>query len=94
MPTYEYICGKCGCEFEKFESINAKPVTVCPKCKGRAKRSISIGAGVIFKGSGFHSTDYRKHEKAKSEEGTKPSDSKKPDCSSCKAENTCPNAGS
>jgi putative FmdB family regulatory protein len=67
MPTYEYVCEKCGHTFDKFQSISAKPLSVCPQelCretpwgKGRVKRAISGGAGLIFKGSGFYITDYR-----------------------------------
>jgi putative FmdB family regulatory protein len=67
MPTYEYICAKCGHQFEQFQSISAKPLEICPEpvCaqkrwgKGRVKRAISGGAGLIFKGSGFYITDYR-----------------------------------
>lgn len=67
MPTYEYICQKCGHQFEQFQSIAAAPLTLCPKerCsqkpwgKGKVKRAISGGAGLIFKGSGFYITDYR-----------------------------------
>ena len=67
MPTYEYFCEKCRREFEVFQSISAKPLKVCPKdlCggkkwgRGRVKRKISAGAGLLFKGSGFYTTDYR-----------------------------------
>lgn len=67
MPTYEYFCEKCGHQFEQFQSISAKPLEICPEqlCaqkrwgKGRVKRAISGGAGIIFKGSGFYTTDYR-----------------------------------
>ena len=67
MPTYEYVCEKCGHQFEKFQLMAAKPLTTCPKelCaqkrwgKGRVKKQISAGAGLIFKGSGFYITDYR-----------------------------------
>ena len=67
MPTYEYLCQKCGCEFETFQSISARPLQVCPEglCprkkwgRGRVKRKISAGAGLLFKGSGFYITDYR-----------------------------------
>ena len=65
MPTYEYLCEKCGREFEVFQSISAKPLRTCPKdlCgrkeRGRVKRKISAGAGLLFKGSGFYTTDYR-----------------------------------
>ena len=67
MPTYEYACAKCGHEFEFFQSMKDKPLTVCPKekCKlkkwgkGRVKKLMSTGAGLLFKGSGFYITDYR-----------------------------------
>ncbi len=60
MPTYEYICSACGHEFEKFQSMSAAPIKACPVCgKKKAQRKISVGAGFIFKGSGFYETDYR-----------------------------------
>ena len=67
MPTYEYVCEKCGHQFEKVQPISAKSLTICPKelCpqkswgKGKIKRAISAGGGLIFKGSGFYITDYR-----------------------------------
>ncbi len=67
MPTYEYVCEKCGHQFEKLQSIKAKPLTVCPEdlCarkrwgKGKVKRLLSTGGGLLFKGSGFYTTDYR-----------------------------------
>jgi putative FmdB family regulatory protein len=70
MPTYEYVCHKCNHQFELFQSINENALTVCPKehCavqpwgKGKVKRLIGAGAGVIFKGSGFYITDYRSKE--------------------------------
>ena len=67
MPTYEYICSKCGHAFEKVQSIKANALTVCPRdaCprkpwgKGKVLRRIGLGGGLIFKGSGFYTTDYR-----------------------------------
>src|SRR5438477_8006257 len=67
MPTYEYVCEKCGQQFEKVQPISAKPLQICPEdaCgqkrwgKGKVKRAISTGGGLIFKGSGFYTTDYR-----------------------------------
>ena len=67
MPTYEYICSKCKRTFETVQSIKARPLTACPKelCpkkpwgKGKVKRAIGTGGGLIFKGSGFYTTDYR-----------------------------------
>ena len=83
MPTYDYLCDACGHRFERFESIKAKPLTLCPQCgEEKVARLISGGGGILFKGSGFYSTDYRK--------GPKP-DSKpesKPDCGKC--EKKCP----
>jgi len=61
MPTYEYVCGDCGYEFENFQSMSSKPLTICPKCgKATVHRKISGGVGLIFKGSGFYITDYAK----------------------------------
>jgi putative FmdB family regulatory protein len=67
MPTYEYHCTKCDHEFEFFQSIADKPLKTCPKekCKrktwgkGKVKKMIGAGAGLLFKGSGFYITDYR-----------------------------------
>ena len=60
MPTYEYECQKCQHRFELVQSIKDAPKKTCPKCKGRIKRLISTGGGLLFKGSGFYATDYRK----------------------------------
>jgi putative FmdB family regulatory protein len=68
MPTYEYYCIACAFEFEEFQSIAAEPIKYCPRCKKQTvARKISGGGGLIFKGSGFYITDYKK----KSAETTK-----------------------
>ena len=67
MPTYEYSCEKCGQNFDAFQSMRDEPFRECPKelCRlpkwghGKVKRLLGTGAGLIFKGSGFYSTDYR-----------------------------------
>ncbi len=60
MPTYDYECDACGNSFEKFQYITAAPIRKCPRCgKQKVRRLIGTGAGIIFKGSGFYSTDYR-----------------------------------
>jgi len=60
MPTYEYECRKCGHHFEEFQMMTDPPIKVCPKCKSRrVKRLIGAGAGILFKGKGFYTTDYR-----------------------------------
>lgn len=63
MPTYEYECTHCGYSFELFQKITDKHIKTCPKCKKTVKRLIGSGAGIIFKGSGFYATDYRKKSK-------------------------------
>jgi len=60
MPTYEYECTQCKHTFEEFQKITDKPLTKCPKCGGKLRRLISGGIGLIFKGSGFYVTDYKK----------------------------------
>ncbi|MEM8953695.1 MAG: FmdB family zinc ribbon protein [Verrucomicrobiota bacterium] len=61
MPNYDYVCHKCGKDFEVFQSMNDPRLEKCldEGCDGKMKRLIGTGAGVIFKGSGFYETDYR-----------------------------------
>ena len=61
MPTYDYECEKCGKSFEAFQSMTADRLTECQDeaCDGKVKRLIGTGAGLLFKGSGFYTTDYR-----------------------------------
>lgn len=66
MPLYEYECEKCACRFELRQGFNAGVLAECPECKSRARR-VFVPVPIIFKGSGFHVTDYRK-EKVPSEE--------------------------
>lgn len=81
MPTYVYRCRKCKHRFELFHSITDETVKRCPRCKGKAERVPTGGAGILFKGSGFHITDYRsksyreqaKQEKSGGSSGTSPS---------------------
>ena len=77
MPTYHYRCPSCGHEFEKFEKMNAPTRPKCSKCGTRAERMISGGAGLVFKGSGFYITDYKRSGKDKSAEGDKPAKTEK-----------------
>ncbi len=83
MPTYEYVCEKCGHRFEAFQSMTAPKLTDCPVegCEGAVKRLLGTGAGVIFKGGGFYQTDYRSEsykKAAKQEsEGAKSGEGKK-----------------
>jgi putative FmdB family regulatory protein len=81
MPTYDYSCAACGHRFERFESINDDAAKECPNCgKKKAKRMLGAGAGLIFKGAGFYTTDYKKSPRGDSgvdkKEPEKKSDSK------------------
>jgi len=59
MPTYGYECQECGHKFDYFQRMSDRPLTKCPECGGALRRLIGAGSGIIFKGSGFHATDYR-----------------------------------
>ena len=77
MPTYDYLCDNCKCEFERFQSIKARPIRKCPECgKLSVQRLIGAGAGIIFKGSGFYQTDYRSEGYKKAAESEKKTTSK------------------
>jgi putative FmdB family regulatory protein len=83
MPTYDYACEACGHEFEHFQSMSERRLAKCPKCKkSRLVRKVGGGAGVIFKGSGFYATDYRKSSPPASAAtaGAGPAGCGKPEC--------------
>ena len=67
MPTYQYECEHCRHTFEALQSMVEPRLKKCPQC-GKAKlvRLIGSGSGMIFKGSGFYATDYRKKAPAES----------------------------
>ncbi len=67
MPTYDYICKKCGHAFELFQAMQDAPRKRCPLCRGAVRRLVSGGTGLIFKGSGFYLTDYKDNKKPKKE---------------------------
>jgi putative FmdB family regulatory protein len=68
MPTYDYVCAKCAHELEVFQSMKDAPLTKCPACKKAGlKRRVGGGAGLIFKGTGFYITDYKKKSGEKSD---------------------------
>jgi len=66
MPTYEYECTVCAHQFEAFQKMSDAPLSTCPKCGKKVKRLISSGLGIIFKGSGFYTTDNKKSSAAAS----------------------------
>jgi putative FmdB family regulatory protein len=71
MPTYEYKCKHCKHRFEALQSMTAEPLKRCPECGRRGlQRLIGSGVGVIFKGSGFYGTDYKRGSSAKGSSDT------------------------
>lgn len=83
MPTYSYECRKCGEVHSVFHGMNDSPRVKCPTCGGGCKKLLGTGAGVIFKGSGFYETDYKKKSSVSSESSSSKKDaSSKPAASS------------
>jgi len=79
MPTYEYECDACGHKFEEFQSITDNPLMKCPECnKKKLRRLFGTGAAIIFKGSGFYTTDYRSASYKRGAEKEKKSKEKSP----------------
>ena len=80
MPTYDYRCTNCGHELERFQKMSEGAIRKCPECSQlKLRRLMGTGAGIIFKGSGFYETDYKRQRPAA--------------CSTCKEADTCPAAG-
>ena len=70
MPIYEYECDICRCRFERRQKFNEEPVAMCPECEGKAHR-VFHSVPIIFKGSGFYTTDNRKSKVTQPAEGEK-----------------------
>ena len=101
MPTYEYVCKKCGHEFEAVHSM-ATVLKICPEdaCgqkkwgRGKVTKKISAGAGLLFKGSGFYITDYRSENyKAGAKKDSAPAPSSGGDGKSSSADSNSSGAG-
>jgi putative FmdB family regulatory protein len=61
MPTYDYECKACGHRFDELQTFSEPPLTRCPACKkNKLERLFGGGGAIIFKGSGFYETDYRR----------------------------------
>jgi putative FmdB family regulatory protein len=59
MPVYTYRCENCGVRFERLQGFNDPVLTRCPECNKKALRKVYTPVGIVFKGSGFYSTDHR-----------------------------------
>ena len=83
MPTYEYECSGCGHTFDVLQTMQEAKLKECPSCKKeKLHRLIGSGSGVIFKGSGFYETDYKKKTPSAS-------DAKPPCAGSCPKGGSC-----
>lgn len=70
MPTYPYQCRNCGHELEEFQSMSEPPLVRCPNCHtDNLVRVLGTGTGLIFRGSGFYLTDYKKTGSSTSDSG-------------------------
>lgn len=81
MPLYQYRCKKCREITEKIQKVTDKHLTVCSFCKGKVEKIISL-PGIIFKGSGFHVTDYQRGKTHTGKEDNKPKTETKPETKS------------
>jgi putative FmdB family regulatory protein len=81
MPTYDYVCDACDHKFELMQSFKDAPKKKCPECgKSKLRRLFGAGAAILFKGSGFYTTDYRSDgykKKAAAESGSSTSSDSK-----------------
>jgi len=59
MPVYTYRCGSCGVQFERHQFFHDAPLKICPECRKKTLRKVITPTKVIFKGSGFYSTDHK-----------------------------------
>lgn len=74
MPTYEYRCAECGETFDIFQKFSARPLRKHEGCGGELSKVIHP-AGIVFKGSGFYTTDSRAAENPTAVSGKKDTDS-------------------
>ncbi len=91
MPTYEYTCKRCGENIEVFQSFSEKPLRKHQECGGELQK-VFHARGVVFKGSGFYSTDSRSSTSSKKGEPAKKADASKKD-SSKKSESATTGSG-
>lgn len=59
MPIYTYQCENCGVRFDRHQSFSDPALKQCPECMEEKLRKVYTPVGIVFKGSGFYSTDNR-----------------------------------
>ncbi len=77
MPVYTYRCESCGIQFERQQSFSDAPLQVCPECRKKSLKKVISPAAIVFKGSGFYSTDHRPSTGASSSVNSTKSEDKK-----------------
>ncbi len=78
MPIYTYRCENCGVQFEREQSYSDAPLQICPECRKKSLKKVISPVGIIFKGSGFYSTDHKSPSGSGSNAAPK-KDAKKPE---------------
>ncbi len=76
MPVYTYRCESCGVQFERVQSYTDAPLKICPECRKKTLKKVISPVRVVFKGSGFYSTDHRPSAASSSPAPTKKEDGK------------------
>jgi putative FmdB family regulatory protein len=83
MPTYVYRCLNCDERLEAFQKMTDDPLTTCEECGGSLRRVLQP-VGIVFKGAGFYTTDYKRAESSNGKSA--PAENGKSDSSSVKTE--------
>ena len=85
MPVYSYRCGTCGLQFDRQQKFSDHPLVRCPECGKKSLHKVYAPVGIVFKGSGFYSTDHhspsgvaKKHSGEEKEEKKDKSEDKEP----------------
>jgi putative FmdB family regulatory protein len=77
MPIYTYRCESCGVQFERQQSFSEAPLKICPECRKKSLKKVISPVGIIFKGSGFYSTDHKSPSGSTTSSGTAKKEPKK-----------------
>jgi putative FmdB family regulatory protein len=85
MPTYVYQCRDCDTRQEAFQKMTDDPLTTCEECGGSLRRVLQP-VGIVFKGSGFYVTDYKRSENGKSGDSSSDSSNGKSESGAAKTE--------
>jgi len=70
MPTYEYLCAKCGEQFQVQQSFSDPTLKKHKGCGGSLSKVFGVPA-ISLKGSGFYKTDNPSSSRASSAKSEK-----------------------